>query len=168
MRLVVSLLALLLAAAAPAHSAETRAAPEGHIPPPATVAQLDWLAGIWAGEGIGGAPATEVYSPPGAGSLAGHFVQQDGKGGVEFFEIMQIAEVDGSLVYRLKHFTGELVGWEEKAELVDFPLVAIEHQAAYFDGLTLRLEGDTLVSAVLVGQADGSVKEYVFRYRRVG
>jgi len=166
MRLAISLLALLLATA-PAHAAETRTAPEGHVPPPATVAQLDWLAGIWAGEGIGGAKATEVYSPPGAGSVGGHFVQEDGKGGVEFFEIMQIAEVGGSLVYRLKHFTDELAGWEEKGAYVSFPLVAIEHDAVYFDGLTLRREGDALVSAVLVRQTDGSVKEYAFRYRRV-
>ena len=167
MRLVVSLLACLLAAA-PVLGAETRTAPEGHVPPPATVAQIGWLAGIWTGEGIGGATATEVYSPPGGGSVAGHFVQQDGEGGVEFFEIMQIAEVDGSLVYRLKHFSGALVGWEDRDRHVSFPLVAIEPEAAYFDGLTLRREGDTLISAVLVRQRDGSVQEYVFRYRRVG
>jgi hypothetical protein len=167
MRLIVSLLACLLLIA-PAKAAETRSAPEGHVPPPATVAQLGWLAGIWTGEGIGGAKATEAYSPPGAGSLAGHFVQEDGAGGVRFFEIMQIAEVDGSLVYRLKHFTDKLVGWEEKDKFVTFPLVAIEEGAVFFDGLTLRREGDTLVSAVLVKQRDGSVEEYVFRYRRVG
>ncbi len=167
MRLVVLLLALSLATA-PARAAETRTAPDGHVPPPATVAQLGWLSGIWTGQGIGGAPATEVYSPPGAGSIAGHFVQQDGEGGVEFFEIMQIAEVDGSLVYRLKHFSDELVGWEEKDRHVAFPLVAIDADAVYFSGLTLRREGDTLISAVLVRQADGSVSEYVFRYRRVG
>ena len=166
MRLVVSLLALFLAAA-PAYAAETRTAPQGHVPPPATVAQLDWLAGIWTGEGVGGAKATEIYSPPGAGSVAGHFVQEDDAGGIEFFELMQIAEVDGSLVYRLKHFTDELAGWEEKDACVSFPLVAIEKGAVYFDGLTLRREGDALVSAVLVRQADGSVKEYAFRYRRV-
>lgn len=167
MRLIASLLACLLVCA-PAQAAETRTAPEGHVPPPASVAQLGWLAGIWTGEGIGGAKATEVYSPPGAGSLAGHFVQEDGAGGVRFFEIMQIAEADGSLVYRLKHFTEDLAGWEEKDEYVSFPLVAIEDRAVYFSGLTLRLDGDALVSAVLVEQRDGSVQEYVFRYRRIG
>src|SRR5688500_15711818 len=109
MRLIVSLLACFVLIA-PARAAETRTVPAGHAPPPATVAQLDWLVGTWTGEGIGGARATEVYSPPGAGSLAGHFVQEDGQGGIEFFELMQIAEVEGSLVYRLKHFTNELVG----------------------------------------------------------
>jgi hypothetical protein len=166
MRLIVSLLACLLIAT-PALAAETRTAPEGHVPPPATVAELDWLAGIWTGEGIGGAKATEVYSPPGAGSIAGHFVQEDGEGGVEFFEIMQIAEENGSLAYRLRHFTSELVGWEEKDKLVSFPLVAIGDGAVYFDGLTLRRAGNTLISAVQVRQRDGSVQEYVFRYRRV-
>ena len=167
MRLLVSLLACLLAFT-PAQAQETRTAPDGQAPPRATVDQLGWLAGTWTGEGIGGAKATEVYSPPGAGTVAGHFVQEDGEGGVEFFEIMQIAEVDGSLVYRLKHFTGELIGWEEKDQLVSFPLVAIEPRAIYFNGLTLRLDGDTLVSAVLVRQRDGSVRELVFRYRRAG
>src|SRR5688500_2050082 len=167
MRLIVSLLACLLLIA-PAQAAETRTAPEGHVPPAATVAQLDWLVGMWTGEGIGGAKATEVYSPPGAGSLAGHFIQEDGEGRVRFFEIMRIAEVDGSLVYRLKHFTEDLVGWEEKGDHVSFPLVAIEDGAVFFDGLTLRREGDALISAVLVRQADGSVQEFVFRYRRVG
>ena len=166
MRWIVSVLVLVFAAAA--HAGETRSAPEGHVPPPATVAQLEWLTGSWTGEGIGGAPATEVYSPPGGGSLAGHFVQQDGEGGVAFFELLQIAEVDGSLVYRLKHFSDELAGWEDKDEYVSFPLVAIEDNAAYFDGLTLRRAGDSLVSAVRVRQRDGSIDEYVFRYYRAG
>jgi hypothetical protein len=166
MRFVVSLLALLLAAV-PAAAEETRTAPEGHVPPPASLAQLDWLVGIWTGDGIGGARATEVYSPPGAGSIAGHFVQEDGAGGIAFFEFVQIAEVDGSLVYRLKHFSNELVGWEEKERHVAFPLVALEPDAAYFDGLTVRREDDVLISAVRVRQRDGSMHEYVFRYRRV-
>src|SRR5690606_25213155 len=127
------LLACLLVAA-PAGAQEVRTAPEGHIPPPATVDELTWLAGIWIGDGIGGAPATEVYSPPGGGSVAGHFVQEDGQGGIAFFELLQIAEVDGSLVYRLKHFDGALAGWEERDENVSFPLVAAEKNALYFDG----------------------------------
>lgn len=168
MRLIASLLTCLLIAVAPARAAETRTAPAGHVPPPATADQLGWLAGIWVGEGIGGARATEAYSPPGGGSVAGHFVQEAPEGGVAFFEIVQIAEANGSLVYRLKHFDGGLVAWEDKADMEAFPLVALEGQAAYFDGLTVRRDGDTLISAVLVGQADGSVKEYVFRFRRAG
>ena len=167
MRLIVSLLAAFLVAM-PAQARETRTAPDGHVPPPATVAGLGWLTGQWVGAGIDGAPAQEVYSAPAGGALAGHFVQQDGEGGVAFYEILQIAELGGSLVYRLKHFGPDLAGWEEKAEVVAFPLVAIEGEALYFDGLTVRKDGaDGLISAVQVEQSDGTTAEYVFRYRRV-
>ena len=166
MRLIVSLLAALLVAVS-AQAQETRTAPDGHVPPPATVARLGWLTGHWVGAGIDGAPAQEVYSAPSGGALAGHLVPEDGKGGVAFYEILQIAEHGGSLVYRLKHFGADLAGWEEKAEVVAFPLVAIEGEALYFDGLTLRRDGqDGLISAVQVRRSDGSTAEYVFRYRR--
>lgn len=167
MRLIVSLLACLLAAA-PAGAQEVRTAPEGHVPPPATADQLGWLTGIWTGEGIDGAPAIEVYSPPSDGSVAGHFVQEDGEGGVAFLELLQIAEVDGSLVYRIKHFDGAPDGWEEKDEHVSFPLVAIETNALYFDGLTVRRAGNMLIGAVRVRRDDGSAGEHVFRYYRAG
>jgi len=168
MRPVASLLALIVAVlASPLAAQEVRSAPEGHVPPPASIAGLDWLTGRWVGEGIGGAPAQEVYSAPAGGSIARHFVQEDGEGGVAFVEILQIAEVEGSLVYRLKHFGPDLVGWEEKGEVVSFPLVEMEEGALYFDGLTLRRDGeDGLVAAVLVGKDGGTVREYVFRYRR--
>jgi len=168
MRPAASLLALLLAClAAPLAAQEVRSAPQGHVPPPATTAGLGWLTGRWVGEGIGGAPAQEVYSAPAGGSVAGHFVQEDGEGGIAFFEILQIAESDGSLVYRLKHFGPDLTGWEEKEEVQSFPLVAIEDGALYFDGLTIRQNGtDGLLAAVLVREDNGSVEEYVFRYRR--
>jgi hypothetical protein len=86
---------------------------------------------------------------------------------VWFYEILSIAEVGGSLEYRLKHFNADLTGWEEKAEVRRFPLVAIENDAWYFDGLTIRRDGpDGMVGAVKVETKDGSRKEYVFRYKR--
>jgi hypothetical protein len=168
MRPNTSLLALMLAClSSPLGAQEVRSAPEGHVPPPATIAGLDWLTGRWVGEGIGGATAQEVYSAPAGSSIAGHFVQEDGEGGIAFFEILQIAEENGSLVYRLKHFGPDLTGWEEKDEMERFPLVALEDGALYFDGLTVRRDGaDGLLAAVLVREDDGSVEEYVFRYRR--
>jgi len=142
MRLTAPLLALMLAClTAPLSAQEVRSAPESHIPPPATVAELGWLTGRWVDEGIGGAPAQEVYSAPAGGSIVGHFVQEDGKGSVAFFEILQIAEENGSLVYRLKHFGPDLTGWEQKDEMVRFPLVAMDEGALYFDGLTIRRDG---------------------------
>jgi hypothetical protein len=157
--------ALALIWAAPLAAQETRDAVPGAAPPAAKAADLAWLAGTWEGEGISG-PAREVYFPPAAGQIAGHFTQMRGDG-VWFYEILSIAEVGGSLEYRLKHFNADLTGWEEKAEVQRFPLVAVERDAWYFDGLTIRRDGpDGMIGAVKVKTKDGSPKEYVFRYRR--
>ena len=146
---------------------ETRSAIEGQAPPAASIEGLSWLAGEWIGEGIGGAEAREAYSAPTGGAIIGHFVQTDDKGGVQFYELMQIAPMQDSLILRIKHFTSELTGWEEKAEVVEFPLVAHEGDSWYFDGLTIRRDGtDGLVSAVSASMKDGSSKELVFRYKR--
>lgn len=156
--------ALLLAF--PASAQETRRAAPGAVPPPARVADLAWLTGAWEGEGPFGL-AREHWSPPTGDQMIGHFVQTGGDG-VRFSEIVSIAETEGSLELRLKHFNADLTGWEEKDEVVRFPLVAVENGAWYFDGLTIRRDGpDGLVGAVVAGTADGPPRELVFRYRRV-
>jgi hypothetical protein len=164
MRPLVALgLALLWVSALDAQ--ETREAVPGAQPPAAKVADLAWLAGTWEGEGISGG-AREVYFPPAAGQIAGHFTQMRGDA-VWFYEILSIAEVGGSLEYRLKHFNADLTGWEEKAEVQRFPLVAVTGTTWYFDGLTLRRDGpNRMVAAVRVETKDGKPKEYVFRYTR--
>ena len=157
--------ALLLLAFAPVAAQETRQSAPGALPPPARVADLAWLAGEWEGEGITG-PAREVYSAPVGGQMTGHFIQTRGDG-IWFFEIMSIAETGDSLEYRLKHFNADLTGWEERDEVRRFTLVAVENDAWYFDGLTIRRDGpDGMIGAVRIDEADGSSREAVFRYRR--
>lgn len=157
--------AALVIALAPAHARETRSATAGATPPRARIADLGWLAGRWEGEGLGGR-AVETYSPPIGGQMTGHFVQTRGEG-IWFFEIMSIAETNGSLEYRLKHFNADLTGWEEKAEVRRFPLVAVEPGRWFFDGLTIRQDGpDGMVAAVVIKHKDGREDEAVFRYRR--
>lgn len=164
------LLALILAAAAllasPALSRETRKAEAGHTPPPARIEQLSWLVGTWRGTGIGGAPAYESWLPPTGRTMVGTFVQEDGKGAIQFTEHVYIIEKDGSLELRLKHFNADLTGWEEKDGMVTFPLVGMGDKAVWFDGLTFRKEGRKgLIGAVSVKFKDGSEKELVFRYK---
>ena len=50
-----------------------------------------------------------------------------------------------SIVYKVKHFHPNLTGWEEKEESVDFPLVKVSHNIAYFQGLTIMRDGDQLI-----------------------
>jgi hypothetical protein len=163
MRTIILLLTLWLAG--PAFGAATKQAVPGAAPPAARIADLAWLAGIWEGEGLTG-PAREVYLEPMGGQMAGHFTQTRG-GGIGFYEIVTIVEKAGSLEYRLRHFNADLTGWEEKDKVHAFPLVAVEKDAWYFDGLTVRRDGkDGMIGAVLIQNRDGSRGEKLFRYRR--
>ena len=132
---------------------ETRLGEEGFESPPASLEDIDWLAGQWSGTGIGGAPAMESWLPPTGPTMVGTFVQTSDEGGIQFSEILYLMEEEGTLVLRLKHFNADLTGWEEKDGMLTFRLVAIEPCAAYFHALTLRCAysekpGEGLVAAV--------------------
>ena len=143
---------------------ETRTAVDDQPRPVAEVGELSWLAGSWSGEGIAG-PAREVYSPPTVGVIVGHFIQQR-KEDIWFYELIAIRPDDTSITYCLRHFNADLTAWEEKNEVRCFPLIARERDAWYFDGLTVRREGDdAMVVAVRVSTGENT-KEYVFRYNR--
>ncbi|MFU7527187.1 DUF6265 family protein [Qipengyuania sp. ASV99] len=136
-----------------ASAQETRVGETGFVSPPATLDQVDWLVGQWTGDGIGGAPAMESWLPPRGTTMVGTFVQQTDEGAIRFTEHMYLLEEEGTLVLRLKHFNADLTGWEEKADMLTFRLVAIEPCAAYFHALTLRCAdpdapGEGLVAAV--------------------
>jgi hypothetical protein len=136
----------------------------GAASPPAKIADLAWLEGVWLGKGLGG-ETEEAYSAPLGGAIVGYFrFVKDGK--LVFYEIVTLVEEGGSVLIRLKHFNADLTGWEEKNVSQSFKLVAIEGQTAYFDGLTLKRDGDTLFSAVLIkNKKDGSQRTEQFSYR---
>ena len=162
-------MAIALSLGSPAHAQETRVAGGDHVPPPARLAQLTWLAGSWSGSGIGGAPAHESWLPPTGNTMVGLFVQEDGEGGLMFTEHMNISEVDGSLAVRLKHFHPDLTGWEEKDDMLTFRLVALEPCAAYFSALTYRCaNGENTEDGIVVAvrmQGDGNeIRELVFDF----
>ena len=166
--LAVMLAGLSMPAAAQEPQFHTRVTTEAAERPAASIADLAWLAGQWEGPGVGGAPAQESWSTAFGGTMAGTFVQQDGEGGIQFYEFIQIAEEAGSLVVRLKHFNADMTGWEEKGDFVSFPLIAQEGDSWFFNGLTLRREGDDgYFVAVRMNHADGSQSDLVFPFRRV-
>ncbi|WP_374407080.1 DUF6265 family protein [Pelagerythrobacter sp.] len=161
---IVTLAALL---AAPLAGQETRVAPEGHVPPPASIADAAWLIGDWVGTGIDGAEAAEVWLPPSGDTMVGLFVQEKPEGGLMFTEHMYMAEEEGSLVLKLKHFDPDLTGWEEKDGMVRFRLLSIEPCVAYFSSLTYKCDGeDGLLVAVRVKGEGDAVEELVFRFQR--
>ena len=91
--------------------------------PTATLDQVSWIEGYWKGEAMGG-QTEEIWSRPMGGSMMGSF-KLVYEHEIQFYEIMTIAEIDETLIMRLKHFHADLKGWEEKDQTVDFKLVKI-------------------------------------------
>jgi hypothetical protein len=165
MRAVLAFLLLIAAPPSLADEAKTRTLAPGQSSPRATIADAAWDAGRWVGEGFG-ARVEEVMSPPAGGAMIGHF-SMVGKDGPSFYELVQICEDSGSLVYRVKHFEPSFVGWEEKDKVVTFRLVAIEKDALYFDGLTIARTGpDEVTHWVRIKHKDGTSAEEKLVYRR--
>ena len=144
---------------------ETRTLGPGAGSPPASIVDAAWVAGRWVGQGFG-ANVEEVMSPPAGNAMIGHF-RIAGKDGPSLYEIVQIREENGSLVYRVKHFNPDLTGWEEKDKTIDFRLVEAEKDALYFDGLTIKRTGpDEVTHWVRVTAKDGKTQEAKLVYHR--
>lgn len=139
---------------------------DGAPGPRAQVEDMNWLAGHWVGEALGGT-VEEIWSPPRGGAMMGMFrLVKDAE--TVFYELMTIVPENGSLVLRLKHFNADLTGWEEKQDTVDFPLVEVAGNAFHFDGLSFRRESADRVRVHLAMRGkDGTVREETFAYTRV-
>ena len=158
-------LSSFVAVAAHADVAVRELAP-GQASPPAKIADFAWLEGTWIGTGLGG-QTEEHYSAPLGDAIVGTFrFVKDGK--PVFYELVTVVEEGGSVLIRLKHFHPNLVGWEEKDKTIEFKLVAVEGTAAYFDGQTLKREGDTLTAAVLIKHKDGkkAVEQFTYKLKK--
>ncbi|MBL8817408.1 MAG: hypothetical protein JNL58_15380 [Planctomyces sp.] len=126
---------------------------------------FDFLAGYWVGNGLGG-NCEETWMPDIEGSRIGTFrFHQDGK--LIFSEFFQLAKHGDRWTLRLRHFDEELKGWEDKEKFVEFPLVRIEKNTAWFNGLTYKLmENDELHVMLAMKHKDGSVGEEKFIFKR--
>lgn len=138
----------------------------GSEPVNAKIEDIAWLKGLWRGKGLDG-KVEEMWSPPMAGGLVGTFrlVKDDKLVFSEFFVLEQAGE---SLTLKLKHFDAKFHGWESRTKFVEFKLIKVEGQTAWFNGLTYRLNDDgSLHAFVAIKQRDGSMREGVFKYKRV-
>ena len=85
---------------------------------------------------------------------------------VSFYEIMTIRETAGTLLLQLKHFHGDLKGWEEKDETVDFPLVKVIDGKVFFDGFTIERISDNEVNVYGVLERGEPESVATFNYHR--
>jgi len=136
-------------------------------PAAAKVEDLAWLAGEWTGEGFDSV-LHENYSTPVGGQIAGHFyAAKNGK--PSFYEFELITQVGNTVEFWVKHYNSDMVGWEEKDKFVRFRLVAVDKDAWYFDGLTIRRTGpDSSDHIVRVkSRTTGEERDAVLHYQRV-
>ncbi len=159
-----ALMAPLAADAAERLTANTVKLSAGEKSPPATLADMAWLTGHWIGEAFGGTNE-ELWNAPAGKDMSGMYrLLKDGR--TIFYELMLVTEVNGSLEFRLKHFNADLTGWEEKAEVISFPLVAKRDGAMLFQGMSFHPDGDKLTIHLAIEDKDKPLEEATFSYRR--
>ena len=167
MRIIVTLLAMVLSGHGFSQTFTTRNVMTlgDAQSPEATIDDVSWIQGYWTGA-IFGDRFEEIWSPPINGTMMGSFKHLDGEN-VNFYELMTISEEEGSLMFRLKHFNADMTGWEEKNEVISWPLVKIDKQRAYFDGLTFeKLDDDQIKVYLAVSMKEGEVQEFTAVYQR--
>jgi len=137
----------------------------GSASPAASLANIEWMTGHWKGEAFGGI-TEEIWSPPLGSSMMFSFkLVVENK--VNFYELGHVKEVNGTLLLQLKHFGGDLKGWEKKDDTIDFKLVKIAENKLFFDDFTFERISDQEINLyVVVGNEDGSEKEVKFNYKR--
>jgi hypothetical protein len=133
----------------------------------AVIADVAWLVGRWKGTGLGGT-VEQVWSPPQHGQMMGMFSYvKDGK--IVFYEFLTLAEVDGTLALRVKHFNPDMTGWEEKDKFITFRFIKTDAQRAWFGGFTFERVGtDGWNGYLAMRNAAGETREEKFEFKRVG
>jgi hypothetical protein len=132
--------------------------------PPASIEDLNWIAGYWQGE-IWEGQFEESWSLPMAGSMMASFKFTENNQ-VRFYELMTISEYQGSLLLQLKHFSRDLSGWEEKDQNMDFQLVRLSENAVYFEGYTYKLLKQNQMHVYVLLDTDGKRQETKFVFDR--
>ena len=132
---------------------------------PGTLDDVAWIVGSWAGEGFGGT-FEETWNSASLGTMVGMFKVM-GDGEISFYELMLLAEEEGSLSLKVKHFSADFAAWEDKEDYLNFRLVKAEDAAVHFSGLSFYRINDDEMHSYLTFRDGDSVREEKLVYRRV-
>ncbi|WP_127137118.1 DUF6265 family protein [Flagellimonas oceanensis] len=159
-----SIALILMFSAGLVSAQETLQLAEGQSSPKANLEEVSWIEGHWTGEAFGGI-AEEIWSAPLGNSMMFVFrMVNDDK--VSFYESGHIQQLDESLILQLKHFDGNMRGWEEKNETIDFKLVKLEPNKVYFEGLTMEKISDDQMNIWVLIEDEGKTDEVLFAYTK--
>ncbi len=150
------------------------AAPSKTKPPDArpTLSDFAWLEGKWQGA-WGPRVAEQVWTAPKAGQMLGLFrvLENDKALVIELFSLFQTAD---GVELRLRHFTPELVPWEQSG-LTTLKLAGLDAQTAIFENpsdgqpkrdVFTRIDPDTYTFKSEVVPAAGGTHVTEIRYHR--
>lgn len=137
---------------------------EGQSSPKASLEEISWMEGHWKGEAFGGI-TEEIWSPPLGGSMMFSF-KHVADGSVTFYELGHIRQVDETLVFELKHFSGDLKAWEEKDEVQRFKLIKVDGNRFYFEGFTFEKISATEINIYGLINQGGKAEEVTFNYKK--
>lgn len=142
-------------------TAQVRQLEGDQLPSKGKVEDLHWMVGYWSGQGLG-RDCEEVWMPAKDGHMIGTFrFWEEGK--LIFSEFMNLIQHGESVSMKLKHFSPDLTGWEEKEEWTTFKLIELQENKVWFDGLTIERIGDEMVyQLVLTEKGEEKVEEFRF------
>lgn len=131
----------------------------------ATISDFSMLQGDWSGTGLGG-QVDELWMPARAEQMHGIFrMEEEGK--LVFTEYMSILKDSLSYVLKVKHFSPEFIGWEEKDDAIEFRFIKKENNTLYFSGLTaIRKDDNHLDIYVAFKNEDGTTTEEIFTFTK--
>jgi hypothetical protein len=158
--LAISTLPVAVIAQQPSPNSMVRTWTAATVSPPATIKDALWLEGDWEGALDGGGMQQCTAFTPTKGHMPGFARGWGQDGTIWFYEINDLIEINGTLEFRVKHFSGDLAGWEDKNDFVRHRLIERTDKAIYFDGLTAVKEGPnhyTVYVRITDGERKGQV-----------
>lgn len=138
--------------------------------PPASINDLNWMTGNWAGD-LGPNQLEENWIMAEGGSIAA-MVRMTGNGTTSMFEMITIEEVDDSLVLHIQQFDPGFVARTpepQKMELVEITGNRVKFEAVSEGGMaTLGYSHPDAESFIIhVGQASGNTLDIPLKKRSV-
>jgi hypothetical protein len=136
-----------------------------------TPADLSWMTGSWQA-----VRDDKIYEENWSGLNGGTMIAtfrsiQDDK--IRFYEFQTISKVEDLIHLRIKHFSADLIGWEERDKFVDFVLVQLDGNEAVFmevnkpdTWMVYRRESQDRLFACLETVRDGEKTEFKFDFKR--
>jgi len=137
---------------------------DGESRPAASLEDVSWLVGNWKGTAFD-KQFEEIWSAPSQGTMVGMFKLFDDSG-VDFYELMLLSVEDGSLSFKVKHFTSGFIAWEAKSDFVNFKLVKLEPDALHFSGISFYRRDKDHIDAYIVIRNGDEVSEHELKYVR--